>query len=122
MSASPSPLPVLPDERLAAGAAWLATWHAGRFAVETVQVLIADSYRRLAATARVRTHLVAGRTARRRAAGSPRTRRGSPGQRAAAGAVRVQPQRRTLTDGRRHARPPCGRPRGGVLGGHPARR
>lgn len=58
MSASPSPPPVLPDERLPAGAARLATRHAGRFAVETVQVLIADSHRRLAATARVRTHLV----------------------------------------------------------------
>ncbi|MDO0909759.1 arsenate reductase ArsC [Streptomyces sp. DT2A-34] len=56
MSAS-SP-PVLPDERLAAGAARLATRHAGRFAVETVQGLLADSYRRLAATARVHTHLV----------------------------------------------------------------
>ncbi|MGW0534187.1 arsenate-mycothiol transferase ArsC [Streptomyces sp. NPDC003032] len=58
MSASPSPPPVLPDERLAAGAARLATRHAGRFAVETVQVLITDSYRRLAATACVRTHMV----------------------------------------------------------------
>ncbi|MES4909058.1 MULTISPECIES: three-helix bundle dimerization domain-containing protein [unclassified Streptomyces] len=55
MSASP---PALPDERLAAGAARLATHHAGRFAAETVQTLLADSYRRLAATARVHTHLV----------------------------------------------------------------
>ncbi|MFD8382385.1 low molecular weight phosphatase family protein [Streptomyces sp. NPDC059679] len=55
MSASP---PALPDERLAAGAARLAPRHAGRFAAETVQGLLADSYRRLAATARVHTHLV----------------------------------------------------------------
>lgn len=55
MTASPS---VFPDERLAAGAARLATRHAGRFAAETVQSLLADSYRRLAATARVHTHLV----------------------------------------------------------------
>ncbi|NED19846.1 arsenate reductase ArsC [Streptomyces sp. SID9913] len=55
---SASPPPVLPDDRLAAGTARLATRHAGRFAVETVQGLLADSYRRLAATARVTTHLV----------------------------------------------------------------
>jgi arsenate reductase (thioredoxin) len=56
MSAS-SP-PALPDERLAAGAARLAARHAGRFAIETVRGLLADSYHRLAETARVRTHLV----------------------------------------------------------------
>ncbi|QES47757.1 phosphatase [Streptomyces venezuelae] len=50
--------PVLPDERLAAGAAKLAVRHRGRFSPETVQRLIADSYRRLAANAHVRTHLV----------------------------------------------------------------
>ncbi|MGW7290514.1 arsenate-mycothiol transferase ArsC [Streptomyces sp. NPDC054847] len=55
---SASPPPVLPDDRLAAGTARLATRHAGRFAVETVQGLLADSYRRLAETARVTTHLV----------------------------------------------------------------
>ncbi|MFB8773759.1 arsenate reductase ArsC [Streptomyces broussonetiae] len=56
MSSAPSP--ALPDERLAAGAARLATRHTGRFAAETVQGLLADSYLRLAATARVSTHLV----------------------------------------------------------------
>ncbi|MFD6033596.1 low molecular weight phosphatase family protein [Streptomyces griseoincarnatus] len=55
---SASPPPVLPDDRLAVGTARLATRHAGRFAVETVQGLLADSYRRLAETARVTTHLV----------------------------------------------------------------
>ncbi|MFE2993213.1 low molecular weight phosphatase family protein [Streptomyces sp. NPDC059262] len=50
--------PVLPDERLAAGAARLATAHRGRFCAETVQRVITDSYERLAATARVTTHLV----------------------------------------------------------------
>lgn len=58
MSAAPVPAPALPDERLAAGAARLATRHAGRFAAETVQRLLADSYRRLAVTAQVTTHLV----------------------------------------------------------------
>nr|WP_024127236.1 arsenate reductase ArsC [Streptomyces sp. F8]AHE39972.1 Putative arsenate reductase (arsC) [Streptomyces sp. F8] len=57
MSAPSSP-PLLPDERLAAGAARLATRHAGRFSAETVRGLLADSYRRLAATASVTTHLV----------------------------------------------------------------
>lgn len=52
------PTPALPDERLATGAARLATRHAGRFAVETVQRLLTDSYQRLAATAQVTTHLV----------------------------------------------------------------
>ncbi|MGW0817060.1 arsenate-mycothiol transferase ArsC [Streptomyces viridiviolaceus] len=56
MSAVPSP--ALPDDRLVAGAARLATRHAGRFAVETVQRLLTDSYQRLAATAHVTTHLV----------------------------------------------------------------
>ncbi|GHG12401.1 arsenate reductase ArsC [Streptomyces filamentosus] len=50
--------PALPDERLAAGAARLATRHAGRFSAETVQGLLTDSYRRLAETASVTTHLV----------------------------------------------------------------
>ncbi|MBC2905514.1 low molecular weight phosphatase family protein [Streptomyces cupreus] len=53
-----SPPPVLPDERLAAGAARLAIRHTGRFAPETVQRLLTDSYLRLAAPAQVRTHLV----------------------------------------------------------------
>ncbi|MFI9780856.1 three-helix bundle dimerization domain-containing protein [Streptomyces sp. NPDC051956] len=53
-----SPSPVLPDERLTAGAARLATSHRGRFAAETVQRVITDSYEGLAATARVTTHLV----------------------------------------------------------------
>ncbi|MFB7737004.1 three-helix bundle dimerization domain-containing protein [Streptomyces sp. NPDC056112] len=52
------PTPALPDERLAAGAARLATRHAGRFGVETVRSLLTDSYRRLAETASVTTHLV----------------------------------------------------------------
>ncbi|WP_030842177.1 low molecular weight phosphatase family protein [Streptomyces sp. NRRL F-4474] len=53
-----SSYPVLPDERLAAGAARLAVRHRGRFSPETVQRLVADSYERLAAHAHVRTHLV----------------------------------------------------------------
>lgn len=57
-SASASPLPALPDERLAAGAARLASRHSGRFSVETVQLLLTDSYRRLAEPARIHTHLV----------------------------------------------------------------
>ncbi|GAB2780564.1 arsenate reductase ArsC [Streptomyces chlorus] len=60
MSAAPSP--ALPDERLATGTARLATRHAtrhaGRFAAETVQLLLTDSYRRLAETASITTHLV----------------------------------------------------------------
>ncbi|MET9134576.1 three-helix bundle dimerization domain-containing protein [Streptomyces antibioticus] len=56
MTASPSP--VLPDERLAAGIARLALRHRGRFSPETVQRLVTDSYERLAAEARIRTHLV----------------------------------------------------------------
>ncbi|MEU9397173.1 hypothetical protein AB0D86_45190 [Streptomyces sp. NPDC048324] len=55
---SAAPLPVLPDERLAAGAARLSARHTGRFAPETVQGVLADSYRRLAETARIPTHLV----------------------------------------------------------------
>ncbi|MFB6583382.1 low molecular weight phosphatase family protein [Streptomyces sp. NPDC056402] len=50
--------PLLPDERLAAGAARLATRYAGHFAPETVLGLLANSYTRLAEHARVRTHLV----------------------------------------------------------------
>ncbi|MEW1633648.1 arsenate reductase ArsC [Streptomyces sp. NPDC093801] len=50
--------PLLPDERLAAGAARLATRYAGHFAPETVLGLLADSYARLAEQARIRTHLV----------------------------------------------------------------
>lgn len=53
-----SPPPVLPEERLATGVARLAARHAGRCSAETVQRLLVDSYTRLAATARVRTHLV----------------------------------------------------------------
>ncbi|MDF4251219.1 arsenate reductase ArsC [Streptomyces sp. WMMB303] len=56
MTASPSP--ALPDQRLATGAARLATRHAGHFSPETVQHLLADSYQRLARTAQVPTHLV----------------------------------------------------------------
>ncbi|MFB8760642.1 arsenate reductase ArsC [Streptomyces nigra] len=55
---SAAPTPALPDERLAAGAARLATRHTGRFSAETVQGLLTDSYRRLAETASVTTHLV----------------------------------------------------------------
>ncbi|MEV8320484.1 arsenate reductase ArsC [Streptomyces sp. NPDC059900] len=53
-----SPLPVFPDERLSTGVARLASRHAGRFSVETVQLLLTDSYQRLAEHSRVRTHLV----------------------------------------------------------------
>ncbi|MFF4755495.1 arsenate reductase ArsC [Streptomyces sp. NPDC002514] len=55
MSASPPPAW---DDRLNAGAARLAARHQGHFSVETVQQLLADSYRLLAEHARVRTHLV----------------------------------------------------------------
>ncbi|MFD6327326.1 hypothetical protein ACFWOL_31895 [Streptomyces sp. NPDC058442] len=37
---SAAPTPALPGERLATGAARLATRHTGRFAAETVQVLL----------------------------------------------------------------------------------
>ncbi|UUN29650.1 low molecular weight phosphatase family protein [Streptomyces sp. FIT100] len=50
--------PLLPDERLAAGAARLASRYAGSFAPETALGLLADSYARLAEHARIRTHLV----------------------------------------------------------------
>jgi arsenate reductase (thioredoxin) len=53
-----SPSPALPDQRLATSAARLAVRHAGHVSPETVQRLLADSYRRLAETAHVRTHLV----------------------------------------------------------------
>ncbi|MEU0022006.1 MULTISPECIES: low molecular weight phosphatase family protein [Streptomyces] len=53
-----APTPALPDERLAAGAARLATRHAGRFSAETVTGLLTDSYRRLAEAASITTHLV----------------------------------------------------------------
>ncbi|MFF5447575.1 low molecular weight phosphatase family protein [Streptomyces sp. NPDC012888] len=52
------PSPLLPDERLAAGAARLASRYAGRFAPETVLGLLADSCTRLAEHARIRTHPV----------------------------------------------------------------
>jgi protein-tyrosine-phosphatase len=55
---SASSLPLLPDQRLAAGVARLATRHTGRFSAETVQALLTDSYSLLASTAQVRTHLV----------------------------------------------------------------
>ncbi|MFB6619480.1 low molecular weight phosphatase family protein [Streptomyces sp. NPDC056367] len=54
----PPSSPLLPDERLAAGAARLASRYAGHFAPETVPGLLADSYTRLAEQARIRTHLV----------------------------------------------------------------
>ncbi|MGW6708769.1 arsenate reductase/protein-tyrosine-phosphatase family protein [Streptomyces sp. NPDC054956] len=50
--------PLLPDERLAAGAARLASRYTGHFAPETVLSLLTDSYARLAEQARIRTHLV----------------------------------------------------------------
>ncbi|AWE51732.1 MULTISPECIES: low molecular weight phosphatase family protein [Streptomyces] len=53
-----SPPPVLPDERLASGIARLALRYRGRFAPETIQRLVTDSFERLAEHARVRTHLV----------------------------------------------------------------
>ncbi|MFE7896651.1 hypothetical protein ACFU3E_03735 [Streptomyces sp. NPDC057424] len=49
-----APTPALPDERLATGTARLATLHAGRFAVETVQRLLTDSHQRPAAMGVVR--------------------------------------------------------------------
>ncbi|WP_444963277.1 arsenate-mycothiol transferase ArsC [Nocardiopsis sp. M1B1] len=52
----PEPQSLL-HERVNVGAARLATRHQGRFSIETVQALILDSYQRLAATARVTTHL-----------------------------------------------------------------
>ncbi|MFE2823447.1 three-helix bundle dimerization domain-containing protein [Streptomyces sp. NPDC059271] len=55
---SASPPHAWPDERLAAGAERLAARHLGHFSIETVQQLLADSYRLLAEDARVRTHLV----------------------------------------------------------------
>ncbi len=55
---SPPSSPLVPDERLAAGAARFATRFAGRFAPETVLGLLADSYTRLAEQARIRTHVV----------------------------------------------------------------
>lgn len=54
----PPSSPLLPDERLAAGAARLATRHSGHFAPESALGLLAYSYSRLAEQARVRTHLV----------------------------------------------------------------
>ncbi|WP_327280797.1 MULTISPECIES: three-helix bundle dimerization domain-containing protein [unclassified Streptomyces] len=56
MSTSSSPLP--PDERLAAGAARLASRYAGHIGPETVLGLLADSYAKLAEQARIRTHLI----------------------------------------------------------------
>ncbi|MFJ5780338.1 three-helix bundle dimerization domain-containing protein [Streptomyces sp. NPDC093094] len=50
--------PLLPDERLTAGAARLATRYAGHFGPETVLSLLADSCARLAEHARIRTHLI----------------------------------------------------------------
>ncbi|MFF8835838.1 three-helix bundle dimerization domain-containing protein [Streptomyces sp. NPDC015130] len=61
--------PVLPEERLAAGVARLAVRHQGRYSLETVQRLIADSYEQLAESAHVSTHLVV--LAERFAAASP---------------------------------------------------
>ncbi|WP_240969294.1 hypothetical protein [Streptomyces sp. HNM0575] len=52
MTALISPLP--PDARLATSAARLAARHQGTYSVETVQRLLADSYTRLAAHARIR--------------------------------------------------------------------
>ncbi|WP_234320966.1 three-helix bundle dimerization domain-containing protein [Streptomyces katrae] len=49
--------PLLPDERLTAGAARLATRYAGHFSPEIVLGLLADSSTRLAEQARTRTHL-----------------------------------------------------------------
>ena len=53
-----SPLPVLPDGRLASGIAHLALRYRGRFSPETIQPLVIDSYEPLAEHARIRTHLV----------------------------------------------------------------
>ncbi|WP_405639401.1 low molecular weight phosphatase family protein [Streptomyces sp. NBC_00019] len=53
-----SPLPVLPDERLASGIASLALRYRGHFSPETIQRLVNDSYERLAEHARVHTHLI----------------------------------------------------------------
>ncbi|UUU38689.1 three-helix bundle dimerization domain-containing protein [Streptomyces sp. NBC_00162] len=53
-----APAPALPDQRLFTGVARLAARHEGRFAPETVQRLLADSYALLATDAQVHTHLV----------------------------------------------------------------
>ncbi|MGT2531918.1 arsenate reductase/protein-tyrosine-phosphatase family protein [Streptomyces nojiriensis] len=55
---SSPPHPVLPDQRLFTGVARLAARYEGRFAPETVQRLLADSYALLAADAQVHTYLV----------------------------------------------------------------
>ncbi|MFD6879676.1 MULTISPECIES: arsenate reductase ArsC [unclassified Streptomyces] len=55
---SSPPHPALPDRRLFVGVARLAARHEGRFAPETVQRLLADSYTLLAADDQVHTHLV----------------------------------------------------------------
>ncbi|GGJ66174.1 arsenate reductase/protein-tyrosine-phosphatase family protein [Streptomyces brasiliensis] len=55
---SASSLPLLPDERLAAGAVRLAARYRGHFSAETVQKLPVDSYLRPAEHAKVHTHLV----------------------------------------------------------------
>ncbi|WAU82086.1 hypothetical protein O1Q96_21250 [Streptomyces sp. Qhu-G9] len=55
---STSSPPLLPDRRLAAGVARLATRPAARFSAETVQALLTDSYSLPASTAQIRTHLV----------------------------------------------------------------
>ncbi|MFD3686524.1 low molecular weight phosphatase family protein [Nocardiopsis sp. NPDC058631] len=53
---TPDPQP-LPNQHATVGAARLAARHEGRFSVETVQALILDSHRLLAATARITGHL-----------------------------------------------------------------
>ncbi|WP_236240233.1 low molecular weight phosphatase family protein [Streptomyces sp. CC228A] len=50
--------PPVPDDRLLAGAAHLASRYDGTFAPETVLKLLADSYRLLAEQATVRSHLI----------------------------------------------------------------
>ncbi|MEV5777423.1 hypothetical protein [Streptomyces antimycoticus] len=47
-----SPLPVLPDDRLAAGIARLALRYRGHFSPETIQRVVSDSYERLVEHAR----------------------------------------------------------------------
>ncbi|MEU5858638.1 arsenate reductase ArsC [Nocardiopsis dassonvillei] len=53
---TPDPQPLL-HERATVGVARLTARHEGRFSAETVQALILDSHQRLAATARITTHL-----------------------------------------------------------------
>ncbi|MEU9010702.1 hypothetical protein AB0D12_13115 [Streptomyces sp. NPDC048479] len=113
---SPPSSPVLPDQRLFAGAPRLAARHEGRFSAETVQHLLADSYTRLATVAKIQTHLVmlAERLAAERLDALAKV-EGAPGSGIPRVLFVMQPQRRPLADRRRTPGAPRRRPRGGVL-------